>query len=62
MVTVSGCEDCSVWFLDVERDTRPLINRLQGHAAPVLGVTFNYDESLLVTSDATGLVIVWKRQ
>ncbi|XP_066947321.1 WD repeat-containing protein 13-like isoform X1 [Macrobrachium rosenbergii] len=59
---VSGCEDCSVWFLDVERDTRPLINRLQGHAAPVLGVTFNYNESLLATSDATGLVIVWKRQ
>ncbi|KAK7014769.1 WD repeat-containing protein 13, partial [Halocaridina rubra] len=59
---VSGCEDCSVWFLDVERDARPLINRLQGHAAPVLGVTFNYNESLLATSDASGLVIVWKRQ
>lgn len=59
---VSGCEDCSVWFLDVERDSRPLINRLQGHAAPVLGVTFNYDESLLATSDASGLVIVWKRE
>ncbi|XP_050729025.1 WD repeat-containing protein 13-like [Eriocheir sinensis] len=59
---VSGCEDCSVWFLDVERDTRPLINRLQGHAAPVLGVTFNYDESLLATSDASGLVILWKRE
>ncbi|KAK3854623.1 hypothetical protein Pcinc_038914 [Petrolisthes cinctipes] len=59
---VSGCEDCSVWFLDVEREVRPLINRLQGHAAPVLGVTFNYNESLLATSDASGLVIVWKRQ
>ncbi|XP_042893188.1 WD repeat-containing protein 13-like [Penaeus japonicus] len=59
---VTGCEDCSVLFLDVERDQRPLINRLQGHAAPVLGVSFNYDESLLATSDATGLVIIWKRQ
>ncbi|CAL4109486.1 unnamed protein product, partial [Meganyctiphanes norvegica] len=59
---VSGSEDCSVMFLDVERDSRPLINRLQGHAAPVLGVTFNYDESLLASSDASGLIIVWKRQ
>ncbi|XP_076043283.1 WD repeat-containing protein 13-like isoform X2 [Oratosquilla oratoria] len=59
---VSGSEDCGVCFLDVERDTRPLINKLQGHASPVIGVAFNYDESLLATSDATGLVIVWKRK
>ena len=59
---VSGSEDCSVYLFDVERDLKPCVNRLQGHSAAVLDVSFNRDESLLATSDAGGLVIVWKRQ
>nr|CAD7262953.1 unnamed protein product [Timema shepardi] len=59
---VSGSEDSCVYFLDIERKGKPCVNTLQGHACPVLGVSFNYDESLLATSDYQGLVIVWKRE
>lgn len=62
MLTVTGSEDSCVYFLDVEREKgQAVVNKLQGHACPVLGVSFNYDESLLATSDAQGLVIVWSR-
>ncbi|KAI5635445.1 WD repeat-containing protein 13 [Phthorimaea operculella] len=59
---VSGSEDACVYFFDIEgRAENPVVNKLQGHAAPVLGVSFSYDESLLATSDVTGLVIIWRR-
>jgi WD40 repeat protein len=51
-----------VYFLDIEREEKPCLNKLQGHACPVLGVSFNYDESLLATGDYQGLVIIWKRE
>ncbi|XP_006824011.1 WD repeat-containing protein 13-like [Saccoglossus kowalevskii] len=59
---VSGSEDMCVHFFDVERAKKPLINKLQGHSASVLSVSFNYDESLLASSDSDGLVIIWKRE
>lgn len=59
---VSGSEDMSVYFFDIERTNRPCVNKLQGHSAPVLDVCFNYDESLLASCDADGTVIVWKRE
>ncbi|XP_021919906.1 WD repeat-containing protein 13-like isoform X2 [Zootermopsis nevadensis] len=59
---VTGSEDSCVYFLNIEREEKPCVNKLQGHACPVLGVSFNYDESLLATSDQQGLVIVWKRE
>lgn len=46
---VSGSEDCSVYFFDVE--TGAVVNRLQGHSAPVLAVAWTYDESLLASAD-----------
>lgn len=58
---VTGSEDSCVYFFDVERDEKPIVNKLQGHSCPVLGVSFNYDESLLATSDVQGLIIIWKR-
>ncbi|KAF5304432.1 hypothetical protein FQR65_LT07962 [Abscondita terminalis] len=59
---VTGSEDSCVYFVDIEKPvSRACVNTLQGHASPVLGVTFNYDESLLATGDLEGLVIVWKR-
>lgn len=63
MVSVTGSEDSCVYFLDIEREgeSKAVVNKLQGHACPVLGVSFNYDESLLATSDSQGLVIVWSR-
>lgn len=59
---VTGSEDSCVYFLDIERESKAVLNKLQGHACPVLGVSFNYDESLLATSDYQGLVIVWSRE
>ncbi|KAF2900970.1 hypothetical protein ILUMI_05216 [Ignelater luminosus] len=59
---VTGSEDSCVYFFNIEKPvSRACVNTLQGHASPVLGVTFNYDESLLATCDLEGLVIVWKR-
>ncbi|KAF6212349.1 hypothetical protein GE061_012871 [Apolygus lucorum] len=60
---VTGSEDSCVYFLDVESDSdsKAVVNKLQGHSSPVLSVSFNYDESLLSTSDNQGLVIVWTR-
>ncbi|XP_006261334.1 WD repeat-containing protein 13 isoform X1 [Alligator mississippiensis] len=59
---VTGSEDACVYFFDVERSSRAVVNKLQGHGAPVLGVSFNCDESLLASSDARGQVIVWRRE
>ncbi|KAK9496471.1 hypothetical protein O3M35_013235 [Rhynocoris fuscipes] len=61
---VTGSEDSCVYFLDIQCDNqnKAVINKLQGHSSPVLGVSFNYDESLLSTSDQQGLVIIWTRK
>ncbi|XKL63156.1 hypothetical protein PGB90_005520 [Kerria lacca] len=59
---VSGSEDSCVYFIDIVRDSNFMVNKLQGHSCPVLGVSFNYDESLLATSDQQGMVIIWSRE
>lgn len=61
---VTGSEDSNVYFMDIlsEKESQVIVNKLQGHSSPVLGVSFNYDESLLSTSDYQGLVIVWTRE
>lgn len=61
---VTGSEDSCVYFLDIQSKeaTKNAVNKLQGHACPVLGVSFNYDESLLATSDQQGLLILWSRE
>ncbi len=61
-ISVSGSEDSCVYFIDIARDSNFMVNKLQGHSCPVLGVSFNYDESLLATSDYQGLVIIWSRE
>lgn len=41
---------------------RPLVvNSLKGHRSPVACVAWDYDESLLASADASGVVIVWER-
>lgn len=48
--------------MDIEKPiNRACVNTLQGHTKAVFSVSFNYDESLLATSDLEGLVIIWKR-
>jgi len=51
VVTVTASEDMNVCFFDIERSGRAAVNRLQGHSAPVLGVAFNCDESMLASCD-----------
>uniref|UniRef100_A0A1I8H7H0 WD_REPEATS_REGION domain-containing protein n=1 Tax=Macrostomum lignano TaxID=282301 RepID=A0A1I8H7H0_9PLAT len=58
---VCASEDACVYICDVGRPIRPIVNKLQGHATGVTDVAFNYDESLLASADADGLVIVWRR-
>jgi WD40 repeat protein len=58
---VSGHEDSNVYFYDFTRPRHPCVNKLQGHAVPVVGVAWNHGENLLASSDCEGLVIVWKR-
>lgn len=59
---MTGSEDMCVHFFDVERAAKATVNKLQGHSAPVLDVSFNCDESLLASSDSNGMVIVWRRE
>uniref|UniRef100_H2ZHU8 Uncharacterized protein n=1 Tax=Ciona savignyi TaxID=51511 RepID=H2ZHU8_CIOSA len=59
---VTGSEDMSVCFFDIERSSKLCVNRLQGHSAVVLAVSFNHDESMLASCDTEGMVIIWKRE
>ena len=46
---VTGGEDGSVYFFDVESGV--LVNKLQGHSSAVLCVCWTYDESMLASCD-----------
>nr|XP_018669266.1 WD repeat-containing protein 13-like [Ciona intestinalis] len=59
---VTGSEDMSVCFFDIESSSKICVNRLQGHSAVVLAVSFNHDESMLASCDTEGMVIIWKRE
>ena len=54
---VSGGEDGSVYFYDVESGA--LVNKLQGHSSPTLCVCWTYDESMLASCDAdVGFILI----
>lgn len=61
---VMGGEDTSVYIYDISKPSHgPLVvNQLQGHMAPVVDVSWSYDEMLLASCDCDGAVIVWKRE
>ncbi|XP_020709859.2 WD repeat-containing protein 13-like [Athalia rosae] len=57
----TGSEEGAIHLIDSSREgSGACVNRLQGHAAPTLALSFNYDESLLATADHQGLIIVWR--
>lgn len=58
---VSGSEDGNIAFFDIERATKTRVNLLQGHSSAVVDVSFNHDESMLVSCDVQGSVFVWKK-
>ncbi|CAG0915140.1 unnamed protein product [Notodromas monacha] len=58
---LTGSEDGSVYFFDVEDSGKHPFNSLQGHSMPVVGVSFSYDEAYLASADAGGSVIIWTR-
>ncbi|CAD7701376.1 unnamed protein product [Ostreobium quekettii] len=59
----AGGEDTNVHVYDIHRvrSTAVVVNQLQAHAAPVVDVSWSYDESCLASGDCDGTVIVWKR-
>jgi len=60
-IAVAGAEDGSLLFFDLERDTRPCINKLLGHSGPVVALGFSTDESLLASADEKNQIIVWRK-
>ncbi|XP_033214973.1 WD repeat-containing protein 13-like isoform X2 [Belonocnema kinseyi] len=57
----TGSEDGSVHLLDSTKEGKAArVNRLLGHATPVVALCFNYDESLLATAEYQGLIIIWR--
>lgn len=38
------------------------VSVLQGHMAPVVDVSWSFDEMLLASCDCDGAVIIWKRE
>ncbi|XP_015588995.1 WD repeat-containing protein 13-like [Cephus cinctus] len=59
----TGSEEGAIHLLDSTREGKGArVNRLQGHAAPTIALSFNYDESLLASADQQGLVILWRNR
>lgn len=68
---VSASEDGEVYFYsnldffsteDSKDSNKVKLIKLQGHSAPVIDVTFSYDECFLASSDTNGSVIIWKKE
>eukprot|EP00997_Jenningsia_sp_PLL12_P005776 NODE_2308_length_947_cov_34.928731_g1898_i0.p3 GENE.NODE_2308_length_947_cov_34.928731_g1898_i0~~NODE_2308_length_947_cov_34.928731_g1898_i0.p3 ORF type:complete len:146 (+),score=30.59 NODE_2308_length_947_cov_34.928731_g1898_i0:271-708(+) len=56
----SASENNLVYVYDTTKSTTA-VNKLSGHLGPVLDVSWNTDESLLASSDSTGVVMIWRR-
>lgn len=62
---VSGSENGEVLVFDLSKSSKSVndcVTKLLGHSAPVMDVSWNYDESLLASCDKRGIVILWKRK
>ena len=61
LLAACGSDDGSVLFFDLDRNTKPCIDKLAGHSKPVTHATFSEDSNMLVSADLSGQVIVWKK-
>jgi len=59
---VTGSETSEILFYSTKFGASNAINKLMGHASPVLDVSWSYDETLLASCDMSGVVILWKRR
>lgn len=61
---VMGGEDTCVYIYDISKPGSGalVLNQLQGHMAPVVDVSWSYDEQLLGSCDCDGAVILWRRE
>jgi WD40 repeat protein len=57
----SGSESSEVYIFDASRAGNDCVQKLLGHSAPVVDISWSYDESFLASADISGVVIVWKR-
>jgi len=57
----SGSEASEVYLFDVESAENDSVQKVLGHTAPVVDVSWSYDELFLASGDTSGVVIVWKR-
>lgn len=55
----AGTVDGSLLFYDLEKSG--CLNKLLGHSKSVLSVAFSPDERFVISSDASGQIIVWKK-
>jgi len=60
-LAVAGADDGSLLFFDLERESRPCINKLLGHSESVVALGFSHDETLLASSDLKNQMIVWRK-
>ena len=60
-LAVAGANDGSLLFFDLERESRPCINKLLGHSDSVVALGFSHDETLLASSDQKNQMIIWRK-
>ena len=60
-LAVAGAEDGSLLFFDLERESRPCVNKLLGHSQAVVALGFSQDENLLASADRQNQIIVWRK-
>ena len=58
---ISGSEDKDVCIYSLARDSDYKMHSVKRHAAPVVTVAVNKQDTLLVSADSLGRVVLWRR-
>lgn len=64
LYVASGSEDTAVHIHNLKQGspTPVPVVALSAHAAPIMDVSWSYDERLLASADCNGLVVIWERE